>query len=212
MHKFTPIEKIGFNLNPKKQNIAIRIEIKGGHIFDYPDYSNYLGTTNNEWTVKMDKHDGRIAVFECNGFRQGQHNYFKSVMDTFSQDTANHFYSYIYHNLFGDVCEIRNIPSTDLRKRMIQASLSISEVFINHVRKLLNNCWVETQLVKDGHCTTTSRNLSLWESNLLVLTKKNENNKFEISTKNLYRFLINYIDPRRIYKRAQKLSKTRTKK
>ena len=101
---------------------TINIEIKGGKSFIYPDYSNYIMCTNNDFTLKINEGDCRYFITECSAKYKGNFDYFEKLVNSFNQDTANHFFSYIcYYD--AKHTDIRNIPMTPLKYSIMKQSL-----------------------------------------------------------------------------------------
>lgn len=108
---------------------TIAIEIKGGRKFIYPDYSNYIFCTNHDFTIKLEQGDVRYLVLECSSIFKGNYAYFNELYKSFTQEVANHFYSYIcYYN--SSIVDIRNIPMTELKRNMIINSLQSPSRFL----------------------------------------------------------------------------------
>jgi hypothetical protein len=113
---------------------TIKIEIKGGRVFIYPDYSNVLGCTQHEFTVKIEAGDCRWAIFECSPRYKGNYPYFNKVRKSLTEEAANHFYSYICY--YRDSVEVRNIPKTQLKQDMMIMSLQSPVRFIMHLKDI----------------------------------------------------------------------------
>ena len=99
-----------------------KIEIKGGRSFIYPDYCNYIMCTNNDFTIKIEQGDSRYFILECSPVYKGNFAYFKELSNSFTQDTANHFITYI-SRLNTGLTDVRNIPMTSLKRSMMIMSL-----------------------------------------------------------------------------------------
>ena len=115
---------------------TIKIEIKGGKSFVYPDYSNYIMCTNNDFTIKIEDGDVRYCVLECSPCYKKNFAYFRELADTFNQDTANHFYTYVSY-LQTDIVEIRNVPITNLKKEMIISGFQSPRRFLLKLQERL---------------------------------------------------------------------------
>lgn len=96
---------------------TVKIEIKGGKSFIYPDFSNYIMNTNHDFTIKVEQGDARYLILNCSPCYKGQFKYFSQLADTFTQETANHFLSWVCYR--ENTPEIRNIPMTRLKREMI---------------------------------------------------------------------------------------------
>lgn len=119
---------------------TIKIEIKGGKSFIYPDFCNYIMCTNNDFTIRMERGDCRYFVLECSSIYKGNYAYFSELNEAFNQDSANHFYTYICGLASGVI--IRDIPMTDLKMQMIIASLQNPTRFLMSLKegKTLYDC------------------------------------------------------------------------
>lgn len=106
---------------------SINIEIKCGPKINYPDYSNYIMATNNQYSIKIEEGDARYFITQCSSLRKGDYPYFQNMLSHFNELTASHFFSYLYH--MTDIVEIRDIPLTDLKKNMMRQSLPSSRRF-----------------------------------------------------------------------------------
>lgn len=92
---------------------------------------NFIITTNNDVPVKLEKGDARYTVFKCNEEFRGNREYFNRLHDSLNQETANHFMTYLMNY---DMVELRNIPETEERTQMIEASRPTAEIFIDSIK------------------------------------------------------------------------------
>ncbi len=115
----------------------ISIEIKGGKKFSMNNYANLLLLTNNQFTIKVEDYDARFAIFDCSNEKVKDFKYFNSLAATFSEETANIFFSYIHD--MKDPAEIRDIPQTQIREDMQLNSLSSPKRFIHYVKETISN-------------------------------------------------------------------------
>lgn len=134
---------------------TIKIEIKNGRIFIYPNYSNFIMSTNHDFTIKIEVADARYLVLECNPYYKRNFKYFENLAATFNQETADHFYSYICHAMFvgGDVsrvADVRAIPMTTLKKDMIFQGLQSPVRFMMYLKKKVFDAAEEEQTDSDG--------------------------------------------------------------
>lgn len=115
---------------------TINIEIKGGRSFIYPDYSNYVFCTNNDFTIKVEQGDSRYFMLECSPCYKGDFNYFNKLSKALNQESANHFLTYIVNMFDFEIpeIEIRNIPMTDLKRDMMIHSMHSSLRFLMAVQ------------------------------------------------------------------------------
>jgi hypothetical protein len=114
-----------------------KIEIKGGKSFIYPDYCNYIMCTNNDFTIKIEPGDARYFILECSPCYKNNFIYFNQLKNTFTEETADHFFSYISY--FSDNVEIRNIPATQLKKDMMIMGLQSPIRFLMDLKEKNDN-------------------------------------------------------------------------
>jgi len=115
-------------LKKKITDNTIDIEIKRGACFVYPDYSNYIFCTNNDFTIKVEAEDARYAIFQCSPCFQKNKPYFDLLKNSLNQENADHFYSYLCY-LENDI-DILKIPNSELKKDMQISSLQSPSRFL----------------------------------------------------------------------------------
>ncbi len=170
---------------------TLSIEIKGGDKFDYPDYSNFLMTTNHDFTIKIEPGDKRYFVIECNPYYKNNFNYFNNLSECFTPEVANHFYSYISY--YDNNVEIRNIPMTPIKREMIIAGLQPSLRFLIYLNDKIK------YFEKEGELSITNTNeginnmFSLEGMNTTDLPNKDIDN-FNIPAKKLYSMFNSWCD------------------
>lgn len=97
-----------------------------------PSFLQMIMTTNNQDAVRVEKSDRRYCCIRTSSRFKGDHEYFADLVQQCSQDTANHFYTYI--------CDLKSpvnprcIPKTDLRDDMQVLSSSSVERFLHDVQ------------------------------------------------------------------------------
>lgn len=111
----------------------IVIELKGGKKFSYPNYTNFIMCTNHDFTLNIEIGDCRYAMFECSPIHKGDFAYFKKLMDSFNQDVANEFFTYV-HNYNNKTDDVRNIPMTQLKENMIIGSFTSPLRFLYEIQ------------------------------------------------------------------------------
>ena len=115
-------------------NKTIHIEIKNGAKFEIDDFMNFLLFTNNQFSIKVEDGDARYAIFKCNPIYKKNFKYFNELAATFNQETANHFFSYIYH--MDDAVDIRDIPETTIKREIKINCLPSPQRFLYRVKEL----------------------------------------------------------------------------
>lgn len=112
---------------------TLTIEKKGIDIFNnYPNYINFIFTTNNPDSVRLGRTDRRYVCLEAQTCFLGNFEYFNKLSECFNQETANHFFTYICG--LEKTRDIRQIPSTELRVEMLKNSTSSIFKFFEDVK------------------------------------------------------------------------------
>lgn len=138
---------------------TIKIEIKNGKSFIYPDFSNYIMCTNNDFTIKIEIGDARYFITECSPIYKGDRAYFDNLYNCFTQEHADHFFSYIcYMDKFGiKPVDIRDIPMTNIKKDMTITGLQPPVKFLLHLREKIT----ELKTIDDND-DNDEKNIGLW--------------------------------------------------
>jgi len=121
---------------------GLNIEIKGGRKFAYPNYIGFNFNGNYGNAIKIEKDDPRYVIYEVNPIYKGNFEYFKKLKTSMTQETANHFFSYICYS--PDTVDTRRIPQSDLRDQMIYSSLSSVDKFLIDVKEFVKQVWSKT--------------------------------------------------------------------
>ena len=149
---------------------TMSIEKKGIDMFnDYPNFMNFIFTTNNYNSVKLGRGDRRYVCLETSGRFCKKYEYFERLLASCNQETADHFYTYICG--LAKTRNIKNIPTTSLKEDMMIHTISGAERFANEV---LNLAPFENSKIKFDE--------NIWEN---VLANNCENNT--ILAKHLYK-------------------------
>lgn len=115
---------------------TLSIERKGIDIFkDYPNFINFIFTTNNTDSVKLGKTDRRYCCLETSGIYRNNFEYFDKLFECCNQDTANHFYTYAYN--YNKTRNVKHIPRTSLKDDMMVLSINSVEKFSNDVKEFI---------------------------------------------------------------------------
>jgi hypothetical protein len=97
---------------------------------------------SNHWdAIKLEKNDRRYICAETSNIYVGNSEYwkgfYKSVMN---QDTGNHFYTFLKRH---KICNLMQIPKTELRDRIIKASSNSAEHFIDYFKENLEMDYID---------------------------------------------------------------------
>ena len=108
----------------------IQIELKGLEHIQIDNFCNFLGTTNHDFTAKIEKGDRRYACFRVSDERVGDYDYFDKLHSCFTQEGGDAFYSYMKNYPDEEMVNLRKIPLTDIRNNMMDSSKNNVENFI----------------------------------------------------------------------------------
>ena len=109
---------------------TMNVEKKNVDLITIENHLNFIMTTNHDFVVNIEKRDRRYAVFNVSSKYVGDREYFNKLHGSFSQEMGDAFISFLKQY---DCMDIRNIPETDIRNKMIQSSANNVEDFINSV-------------------------------------------------------------------------------
>ena len=119
---------------------TISIEKKGIDIFkDYPNFINFIFTTNNTDSVKLGKSDRRYCCLETSPRYKGNYDYFDVLLASCNQEVGNHLYTYFCD--FKKTRNIRKIPTTKLKQDMMLNATTSMEKYIQDVRDIVPNIY-----------------------------------------------------------------------
>ena len=125
---------------------TFRIEIKGGENFKHKQYMNFIMTTNNIHTIKLEESDARYFVLQCNPEKYGDIKYFNELDKSLNQEVANHFAKYLID--YNNIINIQQIPMTTLKAQMIDAQKDSVKQFLEYIDE--NNDFMEEMDHNDG--------------------------------------------------------------
>lgn len=115
-----------------KDNITgnlLEIEQKGKDCLQIDNINNFVFTTNNSFSIKIEENDRRYNPLEVSDKYMGNHDYFDNFLEVLNNETAgNHILTFFLQ--YKDLIDVRKIPMTDLKKDMIRKSKSNSIRFI----------------------------------------------------------------------------------
>jgi len=115
-----------------KDNITgnwFELEKKGIDSIQIENLNNFILTTNNTFSIKIEDGDRRYACFETSDKYKGKFDYFDNFTDICDNDNAgNHIFSYFLQ--YDDKIDLRKIPMTKLKSDMMEKSKISSISFI----------------------------------------------------------------------------------
>jgi phage/plasmid-associated DNA primase len=115
-----------------KDNItgnSLEIEQKGKDPLQIDNINNFVFTTNNSYSIKIEEDDRRYNPLEVSDKYKGNHEYFDNFLEVLSNDNAgNHILTYFLQ--YKELVDVRKIPTSDLKNDMIRKSKHNSIRFI----------------------------------------------------------------------------------
>lgn len=117
----------------------IKITQKGLDTRFETNCSHYIASSNNDYCLRITDENRRHVVFRTNDEYRQDRAYFTRLRAAFNQESANHFYSYLYHNqkeLLSkkDPTVVLLVP-TDIMKTIIEMSLPPTLAFLKQLRE-----------------------------------------------------------------------------
>ena len=108
----------------------VQIEMKGFEHIQIENYCNFMGTTNHEFTAKLEKNDRRYACFNVSNEHIKDYTYFDKLGECLNKEGGDAFYTYLLNYPPALMVDLRKIPNTEIRKNMINNSKNSVEHFI----------------------------------------------------------------------------------
>lgn len=121
------------NFNSLKSIITddtIRINEKNQPRRTAENVANFIFVTNNPYPVKIEVGDRRYVVLQCNGKYKGNNEYFKQMYESFNKEFYDNLLTFFVNYNITEF-NIRNIPMTEAKQDLIEASRSPIDVWIN---------------------------------------------------------------------------------
>jgi hypothetical protein len=108
------------------------IEKKGVESYSTDNLLNFIASTNNKYSVKIEKDDGRWCVIPVNESKIGDTAFWDDCYkNVFTGENGVHFFNYMINIEDDDpmIVNIKEIPQTDIRKDIQEMSLSATDLF-----------------------------------------------------------------------------------
>lgn len=120
------------NFNELKSIITddiIRINEKNQPRRDAENVANFIFVSNNAFPVKIESGDRRYLVLSCNGKHKGDFTYFNRLCKSFDESFYDNLLTFFVNR---DITyfNIRNIPMTESKQDLIEASRTPIDQFI----------------------------------------------------------------------------------
>ena len=164
----------------------IQIERKGLEHVTIENNSNYFLTTNNYHTAKIEQGDRRYACFSASDCRKGNDDYFNELVDSFTQENANMFFSYLLRLPKDEMTNIKKIPKTELRESMMNATKTSVHRFVEIMDEELDEAvlydWINdgkkavscTNFYLQYKCWCTDNGEKIWSNKSVGVELKNK--------------------------------------
>lgn len=135
----------------------IRYNEKGIPRRDGENNANFIFMTNNAYPVKVEVDDRRYIIFEVNPSMRGKTDYWNDLYSLIANDSFIEAIMYDYLNNYNDDYNLRQIPSTNERNDLIEASKNdIIDMIESHYK-----AFVEGTIIYDGWCPNSIKTRTL---------------------------------------------------
>lgn len=115
-------------------NKTMQIEWKNGAKIEIDSFMNFILFTNNQFSIKVEKGDARYFITQCNPIYRKNFKYFDELADSFTQESADHFFSYMYH--MDNAVDVRDIPETKIKQEIKLNCLPNPQRFLYRIKEL----------------------------------------------------------------------------
>ena len=125
---------------------------------DYPNFINFIFTTNNADAVKLGRGDRRYVCLECSDRFKGNYDYFEKLRDSCTAENSRSFFEYC--KIRPRSGSVRNIPMTELKARMMEHCTTSVEKFLKEMEDYLDELDVsklQDEIWDEPHWCTTLR-------------------------------------------------------
>lgn len=111
------------------------IEFKGKESIQTDNICNFIFSTNNEKSIKIENYDDRYVCFKINECKVGDYEFWEYAhKNIFTEDVAIHFFNYLMNIDTSQLVSISKIPETELKTKMKEMSLNSMEIFIQNLK------------------------------------------------------------------------------
>lgn len=121
---------------------TVSIEPKNKEVIDIENNANFFMTTNNKYSIKVEKGDRRYFCLRVSSKKKGNPKYWRNLYDNvLTEEGGKEFYSYLY-NLTPDDNEIiplYPIPMNKFKEELVIASESPVDTFLKDIREEVMN-------------------------------------------------------------------------
>lgn len=172
---------------------CLDIEYKGKESIQTDNLCNFVFSTNNEKSIKIEKDDGRYVIFKINESKVGDIEFWNHVhTNVFTEDMGIHFFNYLINIDDNDdiLVSIHQIPETELKNRMKEMSLNSMEIFI----KLLKERNIDDFKLNDLLNDNIVKEKDNYDNEFILLNKIDINIKLKFKKQSLYNHYISWCN------------------
>jgi hypothetical protein len=91
---------------------------------------HFIFVSNNMFCLRISTSDNRYCVTKVSDKRRGDHDYFEKLCNGFTKEFYDHLFTYYYRDVDLNGFNHRNIPITEAKKDIVDASKSSYELFL----------------------------------------------------------------------------------
>ena len=157
------------------------IEPKGIDTYVIDSYVNFIGCTNHQKPIHLEQGDARYCIIDVNESKRGDFDYFNKMNDeVFTEEIGKQFFNYLKNLPKEKLVEIRNIPMTEAKSKIMTNSMNSLELFVKQIRERYPiKMFIDGIETKNeyGNITETCITTIPIDKNIKV-TKKNLNNSY----------------------------------
>lgn len=167
------------------------IEYKGKESIQTDNLCNFIFSTNNEKSIKIEKCDGRYVIFKINESKVGDIEFWNHVhTNVFTEDMGIHFFNYLINIDKDDdiLVSIHQIPETELKNKMKEMSMNSMEIFI----KLLKERDIDDFRITDLLNDDIIKEKDNYDNEFVLLNKIDINISLKFKKQSLYNHYINW--------------------
>jgi hypothetical protein len=154
------------------------IENKGIDPIEVDDFCNYIMFTNNYYPVRCEGGDRRYCIIECGGKYIGNKKYFDNLVNSFNEESANVFHTFLSKIKIDDI-NLEKMPISDLKITLIENSLP---KIIWFIRDIIDNKY--NNIISDKHKIYIEE----WDNSGVIIEN---NGDLWMNNENIW-FLFNY--------------------
>ncbi len=123
---------------------TVYLEEKFEKAFSVENLLNIIIVSNHSDSIHVSKGDRRYLCLELSKIHLQDIPYFTKLREIcFNTEGVNNFYTYILSMDINDIVDVRIIPETELKKQIVEISMSSSLKYLKYLKNTLNSEEVE---------------------------------------------------------------------